>query len=258
MDVSKRKCAFCSTSENLSREHVFPSSVIKRFDNDLLSINDKSDKVFKADLVVKDVCKTCNNGVLSDLDAVFIKSFDKYMHEPILPGSGTEFFFDYNELLKSLLKISYNSARASSDGHKAVSAMRKFVPYIMGKTNVIPDIMLRLQIVTSSKKLDANTLTQQGMFEAKILRSAKLQYNGPQKSNFIIRLIAFNSFWFYLIIPTKKVNASKKQAFVQGFEQQMNLSGVPLTCDLNKVNIPKEKTTYMHPNLLSGMQRKNA
>jgi hypothetical protein len=258
MGVSKRKCAFCSTSENLSREHIFPSSVIKRFEKDFLSINDKSDKVFKADLVVKDVCETCNNGVLSDLDSGFIKLFDKYMHEPILPGEGAEFHFDYNELLKSLLKISYNSARASSDGLKAITAMRKFVPYIMGKTNVIPDVMLRLQIVTSSKKLDANTLVQQGMFEAKILRSAKLQYDGPQKSNFIVRLVAFNSFWFYLIIPTKKVSVSKKQTFIQGFEQQMNLSGIPLSCDIERIKVPKERTTYMHPSLLSGMRRENA
>jgi len=257
MDASKRKCGFCSSSNNLTREHIFPNSVLKRYE-DMLAINDKSEKAFKADLVVKDVCGVCNNGVLSDLDSKFITVFDKYMHTPILPGASVDFEYDYNDLLRVLLKISYNSARASSDGIKAIKALKKYVPFILGKVNTANDVMLRLQIVTSSKKLNAITNEVEGMMEAKILRNGKIPYEGPQKSNFIVRLVAFNSFWFYLIIPIKKVSLTKRQKFLEGFENCRIQPGVPLVQSKNSLSIPKEKTTYMHPDLLTGMIRKNA
>ena len=257
MDASKRKCGFCSSIDDLTREHIFPNSVLKRYE-DMLSINDKSDKAFKADLVVKDVCGTCNNGVLSDLDSKFIALFDKYMHIPALPGDSVEFEYDYNDLLRELLKISYNSARASSDGIKAIKALRKYVPYILGKVNAADDVMLRLQIVTSSKKLNTITNEVEGMMEAKILRNGKIPYDGPQKSNFIIRLVAFNSFWFYLIIPIKKVSLTKRQNFLDGFTNWRIQPGVPLVQNQGLLSIPREKTTYMHPDLRTGMIRKNA
>lgn len=257
MDAPTRKCAFCSSVNNLTREHVFPNSVLKRFE-DMLSLNDKSEKYFKADLVVKDVCNICNNGVLSDLDSKFIKVFDKYMHEPILPGDSANLSFDYNDLLRELLKITYNSARASSDGIKAVKILKKYVPYIIGKINSAPDVMLRLQIVTSSKKLNTSTNEVEGMMEAKILRNGKIPYDGAQKSNFIVRLVAFNSFWFYIIIPTKKVSIGKRQAFLEGFQNWKIRPGIALDASMNSITIPVEKTTYMHPDLLQSMIRKNA
>jgi hypothetical protein len=257
MDVLKRKCGFCSSSNNLTREHIFPNSVLKRYE-DMLSINDKSEKTFKADLVVKDVCSICNNGVLSDLDAKFITIFDKYMHEPIFPGASVEFEYDYNDLLRELLKITYNSARASSDGIKSINVLKKYVPYILGKVNEADDVMLRLQIVTSSKKLNVITNEVEGMIEAKILRSAKIPYDGPQSSNFIVRLVAFNSFWFYLLLPIKKVSLTKHQNFLEGFSNWRIQPGLLVVKNQSSLSIPKEKTTYMHPDLLTGMIRKKA
>lgn len=258
MGTSKRKCAYCGTAENLSREHIFPASIIKRYEDDLISVSDKSDKAFKADLVVKDVCKSCNNGILSSIDSQLLNIFVKYMHSPVQPGDSVKLSFDYNTLLRALLKISYNSARASSDGIKAVSTLKKYIPFILGKTKSAPSIILRLQIVTSAKKFNTETNKIEGMIEANILRSAKIPYDGPQKANFIVRLVALNSFWFYLIVPVKKVTESKRQSFLTGFKTWGIQPGVPITINMSTIHIPKEKTTYMHPTLLSGMIRKNA
>ena len=156
------------------------------------------------------------------------------------------------------MKITYNSARASSDGIKAVKILKKYVPYILGKVNSAPDVMLRLQIVTSSKKLNTSTNEIEGMMEAKILRNGKIPYDGAQKSNFIVRLVAFNSFWFYIIIPTKKVSTGKRQAFLDGFQNWKIRPGIALDASMNSLTIPVEKTTYMHPDLLQSMIRKNA
>jgi hypothetical protein len=253
-----RACAFCGDKNNLSREHIFPNGVIRRFEHEMISYGDKSDRMFKADLVVKDVCKHCNNGALSKLDSCFVKFYEDFIRTPLLPGSTAEFNFDYNLLLRELLKISFNSARASADGFKAIKALKKYVPYILGKVHAAPDIMLRLQIVTSSQKLNTETNKFEGMMEAELLRSCKIVYRGPQHSLYIIRLVALNSFWFYLIIPIKKVSASKKDVFLSGFTDFFNLKGVPLDNTMKSITIPKEKTTYMHPNLFEGLGDKRA
>lgn len=258
MGIIQRSCAYCSSLKNLSREHIFPDGVIKRFDENMLSINDKSDKVFKSDLVVKDVCETCNNGVLSNLDNKFIQLFEDNMLQPLDPGDSVEFNYNYDDLLRVLLKISYNSARASKDGHKAVAALRKHVPYILGKVDSASGVTLRLQIVTSSKRFNTETNQVEGIMQAKLLRSCKVSYNGPQHSNFMIRLLAFNSFWFYMIIPLKPVSLAKINTFVDGFVSSYHLSGIPLGKETKTVKIPKERTTYMHPNLLEGMRRKQS
>src|SRR3990167_3011885 len=258
MTTQKRTCAFCGEQKNLSREHIFPNGVIRTFRHDMLSYTDKSDKMFKAALTVKDVCESCNNGSLSQLDSCFIQLYKNFMQTPLLPGSNAEFNFNYNLLLRELLKISFNSARASADGFKAVNALKKYVPYILGKVSEAPDVMLRLQIVTSSKQLNTKTNQIERMMEAELLRCCKIDYKGPQHSFFIVRLVALNSFWFYLIVPLKNVSTSKKEAFLTGFLGSSNLKGVPLASSMNSVSIPKEKTTYMHPNLFEGLNTKRA
>lgn len=253
MGSQEKLCAFCRTNNNLSREHVFPNGVIRKFETEMLSYNDQANKVFKSDLVVKDVCENCNNGALSEVDCKFVKLFEENMLEPLQPGDDLEFKFDYNDLLKALLKISFNSARASSDGFKAVAAMKKYAPYILGKVIEPPNIMIRLQIITSSKKLNTETNKVEGMLKAELLRSCKVKYNGPKHSNFMIRLVALNSFWFYVIFPLKPVSTSKMNSFLEGFLKYNHLSGVSIDRNMSLVNIPKEKTTYMHPQLLEGM-----
>jgi hypothetical protein len=255
MSKTHRSCAFCGIQKDLSREHIFPNGVIRKYQSEMLSLNDKSEKTFKADLVVKDVCEECNNGVLSDIDARFVQLYEKYMLAPIMPGDSVTFDFNYHDLLRELIKISYNSARASVDGHNAIKALKKYTPYILGKVSEADDVHLRLQIVTSSVRFNTETNQSEGLFQAELLRSAKMEYNGHLNSSFKIRIVAFNSFWFYIIVPSKKVNSAKKMAFIEGFTESYHLPGVAIEKHMKTVTIPKEATTYLHPTLLEGMLR---
>ena len=63
-----KKCAYClSTSKKLTREHIIPKGIIDLFP--------ESDYVygqnipFKGESIIKDVCASCNNENLSDLDS---------------------------------------------------------------------------------------------------------------------------------------------------------------------------------------------
>jgi len=252
-----RECAFCGASENLTREHIFPSSVISKYEGSLISLTDKSDSYFRSDLVVKDVCAPCNNGALSKLDGEFISLFETYMAVPITPGGIAKINFDYNSLLRFLIKVSYNSARASSDGKEAIETLKRYVPFILGKNSSAPDVMLRLQIFTSAKKFNTQTNKVEGILEASMLRNAKIPYDGPQCDSFIVRMVAFNSFWFYLIIPIETTSRLKRERFIKGFKNWAIQPGIPLSPTNSNLLIPVKKTTYIHPSVLNGMYRKS-
>lgn len=251
-----RECAFCGTSENLTREHIFPSGVILQYEGSLISVTDKSDSYFRSDLVVKDVCACCNNGALSQLDSEFTSLFKAYMATPIAPGDEAKINFNYNSLLRFLIKVSYNSARASSDGKEAIDALRRYVPFILGKESSAPNVMLRLQIFTSAKKFNIETRKVEGIVEASILRSAKIPYDGPQCRSFIVRMVAFNSFWFYLIVPIDTASQLKRERFIKGFLNWAIQPGIPLSPTISSLVIPVKKTTYIHPSVLDGLYRK--
>ncbi|MFH1217259.1 MAG: hypothetical protein V1706_12225 [Pseudomonadota bacterium] len=258
MNQSQRNCAFCGTNENLTREHIFPNSILRSHEKRLLTINDKNDKVFKGDLVVKDVCKNCNGGILSYLDKELLGVYREFMHEPIAPGSSAKLVFDYNLLLRVLLKVSYNSARASSDGQRATAALKKLVPYIIGDNSVAPNVMLRLQIVTSANKYNIVTEKIEGTLDAVVLRNCKIDYDGPQSSSFVLRLVAINSYWFYIIISNSNINNQRKKSFLANFKNWIINPGVPINRNSSEIIIPREKTTYIHETLLEGMKRKIA
>jgi len=250
-----RECAFCGTNENLTKEHIFPSSVISTYEDSLISITDKSDSYFRSDLVVKDVCASCNNGKLSKLDGEFITLFKTYMAAPIAPGDKARIKFEYMSLLRFLIKVSYNSARASSDGAQAIEALRRYVPFILGEKSSAPEVMLRLQIFTSAKKFNTETNKVEGIIEASMLRNAKIPYDGPQSDSFIVRLIAFNSFWFYLIIPINNASRLKRERFIKGFKNWAIQPGIAISEANCNLVVPVEKTTYIHPSVLNGMYR---
>jgi len=252
-----RECAFCGTTENLTREHIFPAGVISKFEGPLISLTDKSDSYFRSDLVVKDVCGLCNNGALSKLDNEFINLFETYMAVPIAPGDEAKIKFNYNSLLRFLIKVSYNSARASSDGKQAVETLKRYVPFILGKKSSAPEVMLRLQIFTSAKRFNTETNKVEGIIEASMLRNAKIPYDGPQCDNFMLRMVAFNSFWFYLIIPTDNASRLKRERFIKGFKSWAIQPGVALSPANSDLVIPVNKTTYIHPSVLNGMYRKS-
>lgn len=250
-----KKCAYCGGVGNLSREHIFPNGIIQRFNEELISYNDKTDVTFKGDLVIKDVCGSCNNGVLSGSDNYLCSVYDQYMSLAILPGKDVTLIYEYDQLLRSLLKISFNSARGSSDGSKAIKAYRNLIPYIVGDVSAAPNVMLRLQIVTSAKRYNIDTKQVEGLLEARLLRSAKIAYDGPLKSRFIVRLVAINSFWFYLIVPTQPITTAKKREFIEGFELWQYIhSGISVSPDESRLHIPVEKTTYLHESLFAELR----
>ncbi|OOG28794.1 hypothetical protein B1C78_00155 [Thioalkalivibrio denitrificans] len=245
-----KQCAYCSEDRKLTKEHIWPSSIIKKYESKLASYNKKLDSFVYSDPVIKDVCEECNNVLLSPLDAYLSSLYDEHLHQSLNPGDSTELSFDREMLLRALLKISFNSARASA-AEDIMAAHRRFAPYIL-RGGYSFGVQLRLLVVTSSKIIADGEL-QEKHFPVSQLRCADIPYDGPLSHRFIVRLIAINSFWFYLLISKKREPEDKWRKFLTGFKTWKIQPGIPLGPGVNKVEIPVNQTTYMTPQLMETM-----
>ena len=110
--MKKKLCAYCSQQKKLTREHVIPDWYINtdRSPNNL-AFSERAPKKFVSEMVVKDVCGECNNTHLSSLDSYGKTLYEEYFHDFIFNGEAVEFLYNYQKLLKWLIKCSYNSAR---------------------------------------------------------------------------------------------------------------------------------------------------
>jgi hypothetical protein len=107
-----RVCAYCGQGSDLTSEHVFPQCFQKSFDAITTTKTPTGEKAISSDLEIHDVCGSCNHGPLSVLDTYLCELNDKYFLKIIRPGDNVRFEFNLDQLLRMLLKMGYNVARA--------------------------------------------------------------------------------------------------------------------------------------------------
>ncbi len=115
----------------------------------VLGWREKPEKVVSGEAKIKDVCANCNNIILSAYDShakdvlegvnIFQKNY--LAKEALLQ-------YDYQLLSKWLLKVAYNSSRASD---KQVGEFEKFKDYIVCKSDTCPDYFIACGILKPVK-----------------------------------------------------------------------------------------------------------
>lgn len=124
-----KNCAYCKTANaQLTREHIIPKFLIEMNPDYKCGYSEIADKYLDAESKIKDVCAQCNNGSLSVLDA-YASSFCKENSlDKVIIAEAINLKYDFLKLLRWLLKISYNSARASN---RHVEWLKKYIPLIL-------------------------------------------------------------------------------------------------------------------------------
>lgn len=244
-----RVCAYCNLDGKMTREHIWPGSIIRKYE-DMLTYNKSKHKFYEGEAVVKDVCKECNNVALGKLDIYLSGLFDSDFKKILDPGDAASLDYNYDLLLRVLLKISYNSARAAGND-SVVRKHLRFVEYILRGTHR-GSVMLRLQVVTSAKMFIAGEADYE-MSRPEILRCADIAYDGPLAKRFMVRMVAINCFWFYIIAPHKSEPEHKWKEFMSGFSQWYIQSGVLVSPALSRLDVPVNKTTYFDARLVAGL-----
>ena len=110
--MTRRVCAYCGQSPNLTNEHVFPECFSKTFQPITTTVTPTGEKAIQSDLEIRDVCNICNNEKLSPLDTYLCELNHLYFSKIVHAGDCVKFAHDLDKTLRTFLKIGYNVARA--------------------------------------------------------------------------------------------------------------------------------------------------
>jgi hypothetical protein len=119
-------CAYCDTECVPTREHVIPDWYISDSDG-WETFNAKRPTTHtKGPLLIRDVCKECNNVRLGKLDSYAKDIYERYLKQPAWLGESTNLEFDRRLFLRWLLKVCYNSARVHGSDVRILSKYRRY------------------------------------------------------------------------------------------------------------------------------------
>lgn len=239
-------CAYCRSNTNkLTREHIWPSCIIKRVPTYTARYSERANKVFSGDLTVADVCDQCNNGALAHLDAYICNLYDRWFVQFPERGQWLDFDYDWSLLGRWLLKISFNSARASGSD---VTVLEKFANIILATDPRQPDLGIWLDLAEPTYYENQH---ESGIIEVKrvrptMTRVCRINIPDAEIPNYTVRLVAINAFYFYLAIPNEPYSG-----VFDDLERIVEFFALMACLDPDE-NSVRAKTTGLSTNLLIG------
>src|SRR6266851_1835922 len=147
-------CAYCERDGLLTREHLFLEFLARRSPGYGTYIDhSRPSTPLRAVPVIRDVCAKCNNERLGKLDAYATRLTEKFF--VFLAGEPfhVKLECDSDRLLRWLLKLLYNDARATSGG--AIEIYRDLRPFILGGEPNLPFSIHLLAGIIAPAKLSA-------------------------------------------------------------------------------------------------------
>jgi hypothetical protein len=145
----EKLCAYCKSPGPFTKEHITPSFLYKKLPDHKFGYHPKADQFLTYEATIRDVCGQCNSGPLSKLDKYgeFFYSKNRcYREFNSLRWVPIE--YDYNLLLRWLLKISYNAMRALDYDNDLI---RGCVPFILSGENFPYNSEILVEIVRNYK-----------------------------------------------------------------------------------------------------------
>jgi hypothetical protein len=123
-----RVCAYCGPTDSpLTREHLF-SAFLEG--GGYKTFVDRTRKIVSRRAPrIRDVCERCNTGPLSALDAHGAELHRRYFSRLVDAPVDITFRYDFDRLLRWLLKIAYNQDRAKG---LPSDVYQPFLPYVLG------------------------------------------------------------------------------------------------------------------------------
>lgn len=213
------KCIYCGKSEKLTREHILPSFVYQQHyqieeQSTVVGWREKPEKVIPGEATIKDVCANCNNVILSEYDAHakgVLESANIFQKNFLL--NKATFHYDYTLLSRWLLKVAYNSSRASG---KQIEEFESFKPYILNKGSENKNFFLACGLL-KPVKLTQDEFIQHG----KTFGLNKPGYINPfftriswsptPLDGYIVKQIIIGALVFHICVFTHQTNRDRKK-----------------------------------------------
>ena len=225
--TAARVCAFCDQPSPLTREHIWPRCIIERTPNYNARYVGKAEKFIEGELTVRDVCAVCNNGVLSTLDGYICQLYDTQFLRIAPRRQSRTFLFDHSLLLRWLLKASYNAARANQSD---IAVLKQYAPFILSGNPFPERLEVRLELIGPSKNPryapGSNTIKE---IPPRSYRCCRIEIPGNPVPNTTVRLVAINSFYFWLAFWPPGVEAAPLLALLHGTPLLPNVKQISLS-----------------------------
>jgi hypothetical protein len=166
-------------------------------------------------LKIKDVCAACNNGPLSELDSYACALFDTQFFRQAVKRETRNFVYDYPKLLRWLLKISFNVARANdSDG----PVLSPFSGYMLhGNTPPPANVQVRLELICPSPNPNWTPGSEaRKEIPATTIRCARVLMPENPLPGTTLRAVALHSYYFWVAITPPGVDITALHAGLPG------------------------------------------
>jgi len=188
-------CAYCQRVAKLTREHIWPASIVRQVSG-RFRYNANRTKLLWSDLVINDVCQSCNNGPLSELDTYGTQLFETYFARYITEQGSVCFEYDFETLARWLLKLSFNAARSVGSDAERLS---RYAPALIDKAVDLPqDFSIALDLVLPS---DIPGVGREILPASN--RLCRIEFTNGVGDWCTVRLVAINSYYFWILIQDK-------------------------------------------------------
>jgi hypothetical protein len=212
-------CVYCGQDGVLTREHVVPSFLYDYVDREALGgltgWNEATKSRVGGEHKVKDVCANCNNIVLSTLDAYGKEFLSTNGLLAPLYVEKLRVRYDYDLLLRWLLKIQFNAARASKFTSPPSA---EHVDYILNGRNRPPQnrVFLLCELLRPHKIEHPGSpyigaANSEGLCNPFLVRLTRTHLEPRMAEDLQIESVCFGGLFFHLAylrssLPTKLAN----------------------------------------------------
>ncbi|MDA8521547.1 hypothetical protein [Acidovorax sp. NCPPB 4044] len=213
-------CAYCDGDGTLTREHVVPSFLYDLVDKNFVRgkngwLESKKARI-PTDIKVKDVCSHCNNVLLGALDGhgkEFVLSND--LTSPLLADAFT-LTYSYHLLRRWLMKILFNSSRASQEASHPAMHYRDYM--LHGRNPPAEEhvflfgYLLSPHVVTSPDSLAFGCSNSDGLANPFFIRLTRSVLPPGDAKNLLIESVGFGGLFLYVgfVSPDMKPKLAKK------------------------------------------------
>lgn len=213
-------CAYCGSDEKLTREHIIPAFLFRyQQENGGYEVwNETAGKMLTSEVTINDVCANCNNKLLGSLDGYANKLFKKSgVFTPNFLSNFAILMYDYSLLERWLLKVSFNSARATGN---TPSIFHKHIPYMLGKQERSQDIFVLAAIHKPVKLTEEEMIKYQGQFPFDsngLINPFFVRITRVLQSDddFVVRAFVIGSLLFYIVLFSNQIKLNYKKTKVK-------------------------------------------
>jgi hypothetical protein len=216
-------CAYCRQNRPLTREHIWPSWLLKATDYSVAYVA-RANKIVGKNQTIRDVCAICNNGPLSALDGYVQGLYQQYIRHWVVEGETVDFRYDHGLLLRWLFKVAYNSARTTGQD---AALLAKYRDVLIAEDPCTPLFAFAfVGTIMPAYLLDPGA-TVFRRINPQGARNGRMAFNGlAPDPRYAMRFISINSYWFSLLLVE---DMALDTEIVMALAQRVY--GVPLTPD---------------------------